>query len=98
MRTEAGHEAFQACLDDGWLETRPVSDAPRSKPLLQRLAGYKRDKLPPPLLPTVQERRETGQMDPKGFRLSKMKKQAEAEAAARAAAAAAAGNGSGSIV
>ena len=98
VRTEAGHEAFQACLDDGWLETRPVSDAPRSKPLLQRLAGYKRDKLPPPLLPTVQERRETGQMDPKGFRLSKMKKQAEAEAAARAAAAAAAGNGSGSIV
>ena len=62
-----------------------VSDAPRSKPLLQRLSGFKRDKLPPPLLPTVEERRETGQMDPKGFRLSKMKKKAEEEAAAKAA-------------
>jgi len=84
VRTEAGHEAFQACLDDGWLETRPVSDAPKSRPLLQRLAGFKKDKLPPPLLPTVQERRETGQMDPKGFRLSKMKKAAEEAAKAAA--------------
>ena len=94
VRTEAGHEAFQACLADGWLETRPVSDAPKSKPLLQRLSGWKRDKLLPPLLPTVQERRETGQMNPKGFRLSKMKKAAE-EAAAQAAKTAGTGAGTG---
>ena len=80
VRTEAGHEAFQACLDDGWLETRPVSDAPKSKSLLTRLSGFKKDKLPSALLPTVPERRVSGQMDPKGFRLSKMKKAAEAAA------------------
>jgi coenzyme F420 hydrogenase subunit beta len=81
VRTEAGHEAFQGCLDDGWLETRPVSDAPKSKALLARLSGFKKDKPPPPLLPTVPERRLSGQMDPKGFRRSKIKKAAEAAAA-----------------
>ena len=38
VRTETGHQAFQAAIEDGWLETAPVSDSPRSKPLLTKLA------------------------------------------------------------
>ena len=31
IRTRRGHEAFQAALADGWLETRPLSDEPRGE-------------------------------------------------------------------
>jgi len=41
VRTEAGQAAFQACIDAGKIEVRDVSDAPRSRPLLQKLAASK---------------------------------------------------------
>ena len=52
VRTEAGHEAFQRAIEDGGIETRPVSDAPKSRPLLIRLSEKKRDgPLPAQLAP-----------------------------------------------
>ncbi|MDP6605247.1 MAG: Coenzyme F420 hydrogenase/dehydrogenase, beta subunit C-terminal domain [Dehalococcoidia bacterium] len=52
VRTEAGHEAFQRLLDNGAVETRPVSDAPKSRPLLIRLSETKREgALPAQLAP-----------------------------------------------
>ena len=72
IRTEAGHQAFQAILDAGLIETRPVDDAPKSKSLMVRLAAMKKDRHLPALLPNLAEREATGQLDPKSFRLSKM--------------------------
>jgi coenzyme F420 hydrogenase subunit beta len=52
VRTEAGHEAFQRVIDAGGIETRPVADAPKSRPLLIRLSERKRDgPLPAQLAP-----------------------------------------------
>ncbi|HJM76672.1 MAG TPA: Coenzyme F420 hydrogenase/dehydrogenase, beta subunit C-terminal domain [Dehalococcoidia bacterium] len=52
VRTEAGHEAFQRVIDEGGIETRPVADAPKSRPLLIRLSEQKRDgPLPAQLAP-----------------------------------------------
>ncbi len=47
VRTDAGHDAFQAAIDAGEIEVRDVSDAPRSRPLLQKLAAAKHSRALP---------------------------------------------------
>lgn len=65
VRTDAGHRFFQAALADGCFEIMPVESAPRSKPLLIRLSEMKRNKPLPALMPTLQERIEMGDTNPK---------------------------------
>ncbi len=67
VRTEAGHEAFQAALDDDLFEVMPVESVPRSKSLLIKLSEIKRNKPLPALMPTLQERIEIGNISPKTF-------------------------------
>lgn len=67
VRTEAGHEAFQLALSSGLLETQALEAAPRSKPLLIKLANSKRQRPLPALMPTLQERQALGNLDPKTF-------------------------------
>ena len=68
IRTEAGHAAFQAAVDDGWLETRPLADEPRGEFLMQRLSANKKKNRPlPALMPTYDERAALGHLDPKTF-------------------------------
>ncbi len=67
VRTEAGHEAFQAALDDDCFEVMPVESVPRSKSLLIKLSEIKRNKPLPALMPTLQERIEIGNISPKTF-------------------------------
>ncbi len=68
IRTEAGHKAFQAAIDDGWIETRPLSDDPRGSFLLKKLSADKKANRPlPALMPTLEERRALGHVDPKTF-------------------------------
>ncbi len=65
VRTEAGHEAFQAAMDDDLFETMPVDSVPRSKSLLIKLCNIKRNKPLPALMPTLQERINMGNTNPK---------------------------------
>jgi coenzyme F420 hydrogenase subunit beta len=65
VRTEAGHKAFQAAVDDGLFEIKPVESEPRAKDLLIRLCNQKRNKPLPALMPTLQERIELGNTNPK---------------------------------
>ncbi len=68
IRTKRGHEAFQAALADGWLETRPLSDEPRGEFLMNKLAADKKKNRPlPVLMPTHDERVEMGSLCPKTF-------------------------------
>jgi coenzyme F420 hydrogenase subunit beta len=68
IRTKRGHKAFQAALDDGWLETRPLSDEPRGEFLMNRLSANKKKNRPlPPLMPTHEERVAMGSLCPKTF-------------------------------
>ncbi len=68
IRTKRGHEAFQAALADGWLETRPLSDEPRGEFLMNRLSANKKKNRPlPPLMPTHDERVAMGSLCPKTF-------------------------------
>lgn len=68
VRTEAGHEALQAAIADGCLETRPIEDEPKGITLMQRIAAAKRKNRPhPALMPTLAEREEMGCLDPKTF-------------------------------
>jgi coenzyme F420 hydrogenase subunit beta len=68
IRTEAGHAALQAAIDDGWLETRPLSDEPRGEFLLDKLAAAKKANRPlPAQMPTYAEREALGWLDPKTF-------------------------------
>lgn len=68
VRTEAGHQALQAAIDDGWLETRPLDDEPRGEYLLDRLSANKKIYRPLPAeMPTHQEREALGWLDPKTF-------------------------------
>lgn len=55
IRTEAGHKLFQAALDEEWVETRPLEDAPKSKALLIKLSTKKRSRQLPALMPSVDE-------------------------------------------
>lgn len=65
VRTEAGHKAFQAAVDDGLFEIVPVETEPRAKELLIKLCDMKRNKPLPALMPTLQERIEMGNTNPK---------------------------------
>ena len=65
VRTEAGHKAFQAAVDDGLFEILPVETEPRAKELLIKLCDMKRNKPLPALMPTLQERIEMGNTNPK---------------------------------
>ena len=68
VRTEAGHRALQAAIDDGWLETRPLDDEPRGEFLLNRLSANKKKNRPlPALMPSYAERKAMGSLDPKTF-------------------------------
>lgn len=37
MRTEDGHRAFHAAVDDGWIEILPINGTPRGALLMKRL-------------------------------------------------------------
>lgn len=50
VRTQTGHEALQAAIDDGWLETAPIEESPKSKPLLMKLAQAKASRTLPALM------------------------------------------------
>lgn len=65
VRTEAGHKAFQAAVDDDCFEIIPVDSEPKAKSLLIRLSEIKRNKPLPALMPTYQERVELGNTNPK---------------------------------
>lgn len=67
VRTEAGHKAFQAAMDAGLFETMEVDEAPKAKSLLIRLCDMKRNKPLPALMPTLDERIEMGNTNPKTF-------------------------------
>lgn len=68
VRTKRGHEALQAALADGWLETRPLSDEPRGEFLMKKLSADKKKNRPlPPLMPTYAERVVLGSLCPKTF-------------------------------
>jgi coenzyme F420 hydrogenase subunit beta len=68
VRTEEGHRAFQAAIDDGWLETRPLADEPRGEFLLDKLSADKKKHRPlPAQMPTFQEREALEWLDPKTF-------------------------------
>lgn len=68
VRTEVGHRAFQAALDDGRIETRPLDDEPRGMFLMDKLAaGKKRNRPLPAQMPTLAEREALNWVDPKTF-------------------------------
>ena len=68
IRTKRGHDAFQAALDDGWLETRPLSDEPRGEFLMNKLSADKKKNRPmPSQMPTFEERKAMGSLCPKTF-------------------------------
>jgi len=68
IRTRRGHEAFQAALADGWLETRPLSDEPRGEFLMNKLSADKKKNRPlPAQMPTHDERQAMGSLCPKTF-------------------------------
>lgn len=67
IRTEAGHQAWQALLKSGWVETKELDEAPKSKELLIRLSNYKRNRPLPALMPTLPEREAIGNLDPKHY-------------------------------
>tara|TARA_B110000438_G_scaffold302177_1_gene359078 strand:- start:1678 stop:2688 length:1011 start_codon:yes stop_codon:yes gene_type:complete len=67
IRTEAGHKAFQALIDDGWVETKEFEEAPLGKDLVIRLSEYKRNRPLPALMPSLEERAEIGNLDPKNY-------------------------------
>ncbi len=67
IRTEAGHRAWQALVDVGWVEVKELEELPKSKELLVRLSRYKRNRPLPALMPTHEERVAIGNLDPKHF-------------------------------
>jgi len=68
VRTERGHRALQAAIEDGWLESRPLDDEPRGEFLMNRLSAAKKVNRPlPAQMPTYQEREALGWLDPKTF-------------------------------
>ena len=67
IRTETGHRAWQALLEAGWVETKELSEMPKSKDLLSRLSRYKRNRPLPALMPSHLERELIGNLDPKHY-------------------------------
>ncbi len=71
IRTERGHEAFQAALDAGILETRPLSDEPRGEFLMGKLSADKKKNRPlPAQMPNLAERTALECLCPKTFYLT----------------------------
>lgn len=71
IRTERGHEAFQAALKAGLLETRPLSDEPRGEFLMDKLSSDKKKNRPlPAQMPTLEERKALDFLCPKTFYLT----------------------------
>jgi coenzyme F420 hydrogenase subunit beta len=68
VRTESGHRFLQAALGAGRVETRPIADEPKGEELLKKLAFEKKRNRPHPArMPTYEERRALGHLDPKTF-------------------------------
>lgn len=68
VRTEAGHRALQAAIDDGWIATQPLDDEPRGMFLFDMLAANKKKGRPlPAQMPTFVEREALGWLNPKTF-------------------------------
>jgi len=68
VRTEAGHEALQAAIADGALETRPIEDEMRGYDLTVKISQSKKKNRPHPArMPTLQEREKLNYLDPKTF-------------------------------
>jgi coenzyme F420 hydrogenase subunit beta len=67
IRTEAGHEHWQKLLKTGWIETMELEEQPKAVKILARLSKYKRNRPLPALMPTLDERKEIGNLDPKNF-------------------------------
>ena len=68
VRTERGHEAFQSALDDGVIETRPLDDEPKGMMLLEKLSANKKTNRPHPgQMPSLEERRAQGWLNPKTY-------------------------------
>ena len=71
IRTERGHQAFQAALDAGLLETRPLSDEPRGEFLMDKLSSDKKKNRPlPAQMPNLEERTALDCLCPKTFYLT----------------------------
>lgn len=68
VRTEAGHRALQAAIDDGWVETQSLDEEPRGMFLFDKLAAAKKRNRPlPAQMPTLAEREVLGWLSPKTF-------------------------------
>ncbi len=68
VRTEAGHRFLDAALKSGEIETRPIDDEPKGEELLVKLAAEKKRNRPHPArMPTLEQRRQLGHLDPKTF-------------------------------
>ena len=67
IRTAAGHKAFQALRESGWIEIMALDEVPKARDLLIRLSKYKRNRPLPALMPTLSEREEIGNLDPKNY-------------------------------
>jgi coenzyme F420 hydrogenase subunit beta len=68
VRTEAGHEALQAAIADGYLDTRPIEDEMRGFDLTRKISlGKKKNRPHPARMPTLAEREELNYLDPKTF-------------------------------
>jgi coenzyme F420 hydrogenase subunit beta len=68
VRTGVGHGFFQAAIEAGALETRPLAAEPKGPLLLEKLSAAKKANRPhPALMPTLAERAELGNLDPKSF-------------------------------
>lgn len=68
IRTKRGHEAFQAAVDAGKIETRPLSDEPRGEFLMKLLSKNKKKNRPlPAQMPTHTEREAKGSLNPKTY-------------------------------
>ncbi len=68
IRTEQGHEAYQAALAEGIIVERPLDDEPRGMFLMDRLSANKKLHRPlPAQMPTLAERTEQGHLNPKTY-------------------------------
>ena len=67
VRTEVGHKALQQAFEDGHLDTMPIEEFAKGKEILVRLAQQKMGRPLPAFMPNLEERKKTGDLDPKAF-------------------------------
>ena len=68
IRTERGHESYQAALAEGVIVERPLDDEPRGMFLMDRLSANKKLNRPlPAQMPTLAERIGQGHLNPKTY-------------------------------